>query len=1009
MSAPATPIQTARPQRRASVFLLSLLGFLSACCILRAQSPTGTIEGRVQDPASGDYLLNARVEAVGTGREALTDSTGYYQLVGLPAGEVRLQITYQNFDDRIDTVQVTAGQVAVRDYSLTNRRRYGDGETVVLDPFVVAATREQEAAGIAIDEQRYSANVTNVLAADAFGDVSENNVGEFLKRMPGVTINYAEGDAASISLRGFSPEHTGITVDGNSIASAASSNPTRIVDLEQISVANTSRLEVVKTVLPNQWANSLGGTVNLISKSSFERSRPLLTARALVQFTNDDNSIHHTPGPGSGRTSKLRPGFQFSYINPVTNTLGFSLSASYSDQFGRRTGSQSNWDFLAADEGASPKIRSLRLDDNVRETKREAYGFGVDWRPFERLTLKFNYQHNKLDLFATPRYFIFNTGTDPVSSSPTGVVSRNNAATVQHGSTWTHKWGDTNYLGLQADYLGREWKIDGGVAYSYARNRYRNFDEGFFRVVNARIPSPTLTISDNAGPQAIGNISVSSGGGAVDWTRLDNYRILDSNGNEQRNGWVEDKEVRLNARRELQIGAASAAVQFGGAVKVNDRARQWTRHNFAFLGADGKSNTADDNAGVIVDANARPRDFGYGWPRDMQWTDQQKFYEIYESNPGYFVEDLPAGHIFEATADDGFRETLYALYAQGELNFWHNRLTLIGGVRWERTDDTGYGLKIDQTAGLDLADPLERAKAQNIKRGARASVAYDDFYPSAATTFEITENLLFRFGYSRTLGRPNIDNLIPRITESDTDVNGYDGTLNVRNPSLKPWTADNFDVSLEYYFSNGGVASVGAFRKFISDPFGSITIPLDAALAEQLGYDPGAYSNYRMVTTFNLPESSRLTGIEANYQQDVGALLKWAKGLSVFANGTLLDYDGPREGDFGEMYEKTANWGLSYNRGRMDVRLNWNHTGRRKTDNYTWAADASRFAEARTTLDIGTEYRLTRNLWVFANARNLTNSLEKYSISSSSSPDYSNLQQVADWGTKWSVGVRGRF
>jgi TonB-dependent receptor len=393
----------------------------------------------------------------------------------------------------------------------------------------------------------------------------------------------------------------------------------------------------------------------------------------------------------------------------------------------------------------------------------------------------------------------------------------------------------------------------------------------------------------------------------------------------------------------------------------------------------------------------------------MQWADLEKFHDIFEAKPGYFVEDFAAGHILEATADDGFKETLYALYAQGELRFFQNRLSLIGGVRWERTEDSGYGLKVDQTAGLNLTDPLERAKAQYIKRGARASVAYDDFYPSASTTFKFTENLLFRFGYSRTLGRPNLDNLIPRITESDADINGYDGTLNVRNPALKPWTADNFDVSLEYYFSNGGVASVGAFRKFIADPFGSLTIPLDPELAEQLGYDPVAYSNYRMVTTFNLAESSRVTGIEANYQQDVGALLKWARGLSVFANGTLLDYDGPREGDFAEMYEKTANWGLAYNRGRVGLHLNWNHTGRRKTDNYTWAPDAARFAMARTTLDIGTEYRLTRNLWMFANARNLTNSLEKYAISSSSSPDYSALQQIADWGVKWSVGVRGRF
>lgn len=1006
----AIPFEPVRPRRRPLLLVLSLLGFLCACCSLRAQSPTGTIEGRVQDPVSGDYLFNARVVAVDSGRETLTDSAGYFRLADVPAGEVQLRITYQNFDDRTDTVQVAAGQVTERNYSLTNQRRYGgDGDAIVLNNFIVAATREEEAAGIAIAEQRYSANVKNVLAADAFGDVSENNVGEFLKRMPGVTINYAEGDAASITLRGFSPEHTGITVDGASIASAASSNPSRIVDLEQISVANTSRLEVVKTVLPNQWANSLGGTVNLVSKSSFERSRPLLTARALVQFTNDDHSIHHTPGPGSGRTSKLRPGFQFSYINPVSKDLGFSVSASYSDQFGRRTGSQTNWDFLAADGGASPRIRSLRLDDNVRETKREAYGFGADWRPIERLTLKLNYQYNTLDLFATPRFFIFNTGTNPASNSPSGVVSRNNAATVQQGSNWTHKSGETNFLGLQAEYRGRDWTIDGGVAYSHSENRYRNIDEGFMKGINARVPSATLTVTENAGPTSIGNIAVTSGGTPVDWTRLDNYRILESNGNEVRDGWVENQEARINARREFQLGSLSGAIQFGGAVKINDRAREWTRRNFDYVGADGVTNSADDSAGFLLDTNYGPRDFGFGWPDDLQWADLDKFYDVFEANPEYFVEDLAAGYILEATADDGFKETLYAFYTQGELRFLNNRLSLIGGVRWERTEDTGYGLKVDQTAGSDLTDPLEKAKARYIKRGARAAVTYDDFYPSAATTFEITENLLFRFGYSRTLGRPNIDNLIPRITESDTDVNGYDGTLNVRNPALKPWTADNFDVSLEYYFRNAGVASIGAFRKFVKDPFGSMTIPLDPELAERLGYDPSIYGNYRMVTTFNLEESSRLSGLEANYQQDLGSLLDWAKGVSIYANGTLLDYDGPREGDFGEMYEKTANWGVSYNRGRVSLRFNWNHTGRRKTDNYAWADDAARYALARTTLDIGTEFRLTRHLSLFANARNLTNSLERYAIMSSNTPDHAELQQVADWGTKWSVGIRGRF
>ena len=31
--------------------------------------------------------------------------------------------------------------------------------------------------------------------------------------------------------------------------------------------------------------------------------------------------------------------------------------------------------------------------------------------------------------------------------------------------------------------------------------------------------------------------------------------------------------------------------------------------------------------------------------------------------------------------------------------------------------------------------------------------------------------------------------------------------LTVRNTGLQPWTADNYDLSLEYYFGRGGVAS----------------------------------------------------------------------------------------------------------------------------------------------------------------------------------------------------------
>jgi len=52
-----------------------------------------------------------------------------------------------------------------------------------------------DGAAIAINEQRFAANIINVVSADEFGFVAEGNVGDFLKLLPGVTIDYGGGDA----------------------------------------------------------------------------------------------------------------------------------------------------------------------------------------------------------------------------------------------------------------------------------------------------------------------------------------------------------------------------------------------------------------------------------------------------------------------------------------------------------------------------------------------------------------------------------------------------------------------------------------------------------------------------------------------------------------------------------------------------------------------------------------------------------------------------------------------
>src|SRR5258708_31442167 len=166
------------------VFVASL--FLTIC--VRAQTPpVGSIEGRVKNFATGTYLNNARVAVKGTNLVTFTDEGGNFRLAGIPAGPVTLRAFFTGLDEKETAVIVAPGQVAQQDIDLTNKALYGEtSDTVKLDQFVVQSTRETNAAAIAINEQRFSPNIKNVVSTDAYGPQANHNIGEFLKWLPGV-------------------------------------------------------------------------------------------------------------------------------------------------------------------------------------------------------------------------------------------------------------------------------------------------------------------------------------------------------------------------------------------------------------------------------------------------------------------------------------------------------------------------------------------------------------------------------------------------------------------------------------------------------------------------------------------------------------------------------------------------------------------------------------------------------------------------------------------------------
>lgn len=1014
---------------RLSVVLLTFVGLLAA------QPPTAVIEGRVQNGVSGDYLNNARVEAVGTGRTVFTDESGYFQFAEADRREVTLRVSYTGMEPQEFVVRVEPGQPVRRDVSLTSGARYGtEGKTVRLEEYTVAARREMDAESLAINEQRYAANIRQVMAADAFGDISEGNLGEFVKRMPGVNIaNEAAGDAFQISVRGFDPEFTPINLDGTSLpgAGASAGSMSRAVTMQQISTTNISRIEVTKSPVPSMSADFLGGSINLISKSAFERSKPQLTFGTMLQwsqFEHSSFSLGKSPAFFGREARRVRPGYEFSYVNPVTKDFGFTLGSTLSDQFGSLYGPLMAYEYTPANGGSqtAPYVRQFRTTDDPRETRRQTFSGGVDWRPWESLTLSASYSYASNDQKTYNNRLAVNVGTNPVAYSPDFTQGRAGGGALTHQQIYVDVYGDTDHFKLSGKFRRGPWQIDLLGAYAISNNTYADTEKGSLRSAGTAIVAPTVRFEGfSAMPYAPRVVEVRNPAGAlVDWTKLASYRITNVTA-APRSGRDEILSANFNARRELTLGRLPAAVQVGGSARERTLDRRGYTPTWTFVGADRVANTADDAAGPFADKVYTRIDQGSGVPPEIEFPDLWALNELFRQRPEYFVLVEPTAFISRVTNSERIRERITAAYVQGEIRLWENRLRLLGGVRFEHTDNSGRGRLLDRqahfqrdaagnlvrnAAGAPVAittNALEVARLQYKERGAVAGNSYDDYYPSVNGTFNVSSALQFRLSYARTLGRPNFNNVVPNVDVQENTATAAedDGTIVMRNPKLRPWTADNYEVSLEYYFTSSGVISLSHYYKDIAGAFLARSSRADAALLAEFGLEP-EYLGWNVNSTVNLGEAMSLSGTELNYQQALTFLPSWARGFSIFANGTLLRKDGP-DATFTSLYRRTANWGGRYSRARFSAGMNWNNLSSRSLP--FGPPNGVRHTKPSTTLDLNAEFRITPQVSVYYNARNITNAKYRREVFNSLTPAYARPYQDIENGSKMSVGVRARF
>ncbi len=1004
-------------------------------------SSAGTIEGRVSNPANGEYLEKARVMVEGTSIETLTDATGFYRLSNVPPGTARVNVFYTGFGVQTDEVRVGGSEAVHHDIVMGT-----DSGVVQLSKFTVSTSREMTAAAIAINEQRFAPNIKGVVSADEFGNVAGGNVGEFLKFLPGVTIDFAIGARArGVSINGVPSAYVPVTVNGFNLAKGPAADNNRSMTLDMLSVTAISRVEVIYSPTPESQGSALGGSINLIPPSAFERSRPEFKWDVFLMMRDNARDFHKSAGPLESPTRKVTPGFEFSYIRPVNSRFGFTVSGGHSEDGSNDDQITNSWRGVTVPTNGTafphttpdrPYLTSTQVQVGTKLTSRNSFGATLDYKLSSNDQLSFSYQVYDTDLLSMNRTISFNiTGVAAGDFTPTSTRGAPGQGTLQLDTISFRRHNRIDTPSVVWRHNGPVWKAEAGVGISRGTGTFRDIDHGYFRSSTARRTGVTVSFADifYLRPNTI-TVTDATGQTPVDPYNINNYVIT---GATARPIDALDGQRGANASVSREFfGRLPLSLKAGVDFREAEREQRSATIPYTFVGADGRTSTApagsDDLAAPFFATNYSQRSMGFGFPR-VQWVDNGKLWDYYQANPARLTVDPNAAYLSAVAGSIHAVELVSAGYVRGDLHLLERRLNLTGGVRAEQTNVKGQGQLTDRTRNyrrdasgnvilvngspsliVPASNALGVSQLTVIDRGTNVEKEYLRWFPSLNANFNVRENLIARAAYYESIGRPDFTQYggalsLPDITLPPSPTN----RIAVNNPGIKPWSAKTINMRLEYYFQGVGQISVAAFRRDFKNFFGNTIFRATGDFLALNGLDPNLYGSYDVVTQSNIQDNVRMTGVDVSYKQALTFLPNWARGVTVFANGAVQRAEGEASANFAGYIPRKASWGISLTRQRFNARMNWTYQSRNRLGavaagpsigpgTFNWQAK-------RGFLDILGEYYITPRVGIYATLRSVGDTPDDFQAEGPLTPAPAQFVSRLYSGSLWTFGVKGTF
>jgi len=869
-----------------------------------------------------------------------------------------------------------------------------------------------------LNQKRFADTVTEQITADDLAGLPDVSMADALTRLPGVSAVRTGGQAAEINIRGMDGGFVFSTLNGREQVSTSGS---RSIEFDQYPSELISQASVYKSPKASLIEGGVAGTVELKTASPLANDKE-------HSFNINLRGMHNDRASEVYGADEYGHRFSISYQGKFADdTIGLSLGYAQLEQptvatqfVGFAYSDTKDVDFLENDtQGPEdcPECEYVSEGFELQHTggveTRDGYVAAFEWAPHDDFNFRADAFVSKFDTksFARGMRVKFG-GTSAAYGNPVVLDNAVIGGTINRTSdsyTRVELINDDNqdFDEVQSLGLNFDWKISDNfsavadVSYSSATSNFRN---GLLWALVSEDANADEPILDR-------NVSISYGLNGLDlpdigFNQADyfsdiNKVMVSKYGIYPFQSEDEVSAVRLDFKYELDNDFI-ASVEFGA--RFSDREFNNNRSLFEY-GDDGAFSLTEqplqltsDMVSVVdwegdfsnfpsylaIDVNAALNAwFPTGIPQPVQtWGADEN--GVMNESSSWSV--LQSGQVNEQVL------SAYVM-ANIDTNLFDIPVTGNIGIRMVETDQSASAYEnVGGVAEAGAQNIIDEVGLVNDRYAPKTlGIKYTDYLPSLNLNFILTDNDQVRFAAAKVMARPPINRLAADVSTNINDDGEISGSSN-NNPFLKPFYANQYDISYEHYFEDTDGAFVMAyFYKDIESFIQTITI-YDFNFKENGFYVPDTVTDPESgvpvevdpvgdyTTAVNNSEGGYIKGIELAYTQVFSFLPSYWAGLGVNMSYSHTESEVEFKTDLAGSERSQPLPGLSENVATVTVF--WGYEGfetrisARYRDEFVseqWGVNEQvvNFDE-ETVIDFQASYDVTENLGVLFQVNNLT-------------------------------------